>query len=401
MTNTSVTLSSPPSPLGGRTSLCKWIVLALAASLGLGLACGPADAQKRGNGLPTETSITDPRDRRNVPPPLPIAPQENACSAAYHTELSTARQRHDAALGNAHNASRVGETQLPGRWLLSADLFPSPKKKAMPKPERVCAEPVRRGGRTMCAKWELKAATPVALTEVKIDLKPTAGELASLKFLNDFVTARAAIPEVGNNGRYNWLVARVASDLRSYLSQPPHPALCSGASQMLDFYQGQLAPLIKRMADVDEQKSRIRSQLAIRLSEISKQTTGLEILQANASDADLVVALAGRILADSPLSSVSDEPTPLKRLDKIKSLLLDQMNALAPTEQGTSDTSKAKTSETVSPVARDEILAALRVVEAGVYAEMFDKKFTDLKKTLNTAVGDIRRAHAASCTCRD
>ena len=373
----------------------------------------PASAQRRQGG---ETKQPIESDIRILPPGPATVPQDNACSVAYHEDLSRVRATNETILAKAHTSARAPNADYPGRWLLSAELFPGPKKKiTAQKADRVCAEPVIRGGRQTCARWELKPTGPQPITELSIASKPTAGELASLRALNDLVVARTAIPEIGNNGRYNWLVARIAGDFKNYVTQAPHPALCSGAPQMLDFYQGELAPLAKRMTDVGEIGRTVRGHVAARLSELAKLAPEAEALPASASYADLIVGLTGQITGKDKAAALSAATIPLKRLELAKASLLENANAAvlaAATAAASKDAAAAVSPGTEKPVTEkpatpslpalnDAVYAALRMVEAGVYADAYTEKHRTLDAALNGTSRAIRAAHTKSCTCAE
>jgi hypothetical protein len=412
-----------------------WMTVAF-ATLGCALLATSADAQRRQNSGQNSSQSSgqsngewngqggrensrdtiragETRDLKILPPTASPLPKENVCSTAYGAALAAVRANREAQLSGAHASSRLADVEMPGRWLLAADLVATAKKKQALKPERVCAEPVKRGGRILCERWETKAPAPSVPTELTIE-KPTAAELASFKSLNDFVVARTSIPEIGNNGRYNWLVARVASDLRLYIGQPLHPALCNGAPQMLDFYKGELAPLEKRMSDVRLLPDNVRKLLAVRLDEVSKLTPESAPLVATADYVALITTLTRLVVGAEKAAPLAEENTPIKRLAAAKALLLYAEAAALATERD-----KAKLEEiarleptptaVVAPPAAARqsaallapVLAALRLVEAGIYADLFVARYGKLDQSLYGVIHETRTAHGKSCTCAD
>ena len=409
-----------PVDQGMQPRVMRSVLVVLLALLVLWLVpASPASAQRRQGG---ETKQPIESDIRILPPGPASVPQDNACSIAYHEDLSRLRATNEPMLAKAHSSARAPDAEYPGRWLLSAELFPGPKKKMTPqKVDRICAEPVTRGGRQTCARWELKPTGPQPMTELSIASKPTAGELASLRALNDLVVVRTAIPEIGNNGRYNWLVARIAGDFKNYVTQAPHPALCSGVPQMLDFYQGELAPLAKRVTDVGEIGRTVRGHVAARLSELAKVAPEVEALPASARYADLIVGLTGLITGKDKAAALSTATVPLKRLELAKALLLENANAavvaaataaaaakdaaaaVPPNEEkpGTEKSVAGKPTTPSLPALNDAVYSALRMVEAGVYADAYTEKHRTLDAALNGTSRAIRAAHTKSCTCAE
>jgi hypothetical protein len=230
-------------------------------------------------------------------------------------------------------------------------------------------------------------------------IKPAAVELASLRMLNDFVVAKTAIPEIGNNGRYNWMVARVAGDLKTYVSQAAHPALCTGAPQMLDFYQGEFQPLVKRIGDIGDLSRTVRGQVAARLEDLAKLTPGAEVLGVDTGYAGLILALSRQVVPADKSGAVANATDGLKRLEMAKAALLDVANAA--TSEPAGEQPAPQQEPVVEPAVRDAIYAALRMIEAGLYADVFVEKYRVLEASILGTSRSIRGAHTKTCTCAD
>lgn len=67
--------------------------------------------------------------------------------------------------------------------------------------------------------------------------------------------------DLRRNGRYGWIISKTANDLKKYFSQDMNPAICTGASDFVAYYEERLSPLMKR-----EQRLRELVQKAERLA---------------------------------------------------------------------------------------------------------------------------------------
>ena len=196
------------------------------------------------------------------------------CSAAYHAALEQLRTSKGEALAGAVAALRAPDTALPGRWLYAQSLLAKPG--ARPRvlaDERPCLEKARVAGRMRCTRFDETAPVPMP-SEMTIAPAPTTDEMRSLKSLHDLVESRGAVPEVGSNGRYTWLAQRATADFKAYISQPAHPALCSGGKDFAEFYGNALKSLQKRIDDVTALAKTARSQALARLAEVRAAEPG-------------------------------------------------------------------------------------------------------------------------------
>jgi hypothetical protein len=205
-----------------------------------------------------------------------VAQAGTTCSAAYHAALGELYGKRGDDLGRAVAALRAPDAVLPGRWLYSQALFPGTKKNRPVVVERPCAERAKVAGRMRCLRYE-DGPAPEVPAELTITPNPNAEELRVLKALNDLVEARGGVPEVGGNGRYSWLAQRAASDLKLYISQPMHPALCSGGTDFAEFYANTLKPLQKRIDDVGEISKKARALAVARVTEAAAVEAVLSI----------------------------------------------------------------------------------------------------------------------------
>jgi hypothetical protein len=326
------------------------------------------------------------------------AQQGASCSAAFHSAMGEVLVKHGESLGGAVAAMRAPDATLPGSWLYAQSLFPA-KKNKLPVVERPCAERVKVAGRTRCLRYE-DGSAPEVPAELSITQLPSTEELRIIKLLNDLVEGRGGVPEVGNNGRYYWMSQRAASDLKTYMSQPSHPALCSGGKDFAEFYAQTLGPLQKRIGDVGELAKKARALAVARVKEAVVLKVGGEVLAsggvftkqlaapeiaADASLVTLVAEAAGVVVADSAKTEIAAETTPLAALRRAKPALIAAQSAAQ------EDT-----------ILRELVLAAgraVRMLEAAAYGDIYVERYKKFSVDVLQTPQTIKAAHIKTCTC--
>ena len=329
-----------------------------------------------------------------------------SCSAAYHTALDELRKAKGDDLTNAVAILRAADPVLPGQWIFSRSLFAKAGRNArLIEQERICAERIKVAGRFRCTKYA-EAATPDVPVELTITPAPTSDELRILKAVGDLVEGRGAIPDVGANGRHTWLSQRASSDLRLYISQPAHPALCSGAREISEFYLTALKPLQKRADDVIDLVKRTRNLAATRVVAASEPAPRTEaalltsavsvpapaperLVAADVAALPLVAMTAAAVRAVLPAADVEtilQERAALSALQRAKPALI-----MAQVEAEKADDAK-----------REQVLAAgraVRMIEAAAYTELYADRYRQFARSVLSLPREIQQAHAQACTC--
>lgn len=340
----------------------------------------------------------------------PAASQEsNACSAAYYAALGEIRASKGEDLNGAIAAMRAADPMLPGRWLYGAGLFGKQPRKSRPiLAERPCLEQAKAAGRMRCVRYGAPVE-PTELpmpTELDIAPAPTADETKILKSVADLVDGRGAIPDVGPNGRQTWLATRAASDLKSYISQPPHVALCSGGKEVTEFYSNALQPLQKRADDVAALSRRARKLAAERVVSANPavdapatvagaamtapgaaSSVSTSVDAARLSLVAMVAEAARGVLSADDIETIRAERYALAALRRAKPMLIQaQVDARI-----SNDTSR-----------QDRVLAvgrAMRMIEAAAYADEYAARYATFSATVIALPGQIRAAHDRACVC--
>jgi hypothetical protein len=328
------------------------------------------------------------------------APAGASCSAAFHSAMGEVLAKQGESLGGAVAAMRAPDATLPGSWLYAQSLFPV-KKNKLPAVERPCAERVKVAGRMRCVRYEDGALADVP-SELTIAPLPSTEELRIIRLLNDLVEGRGGVPEVGNNGRYYWMSQRAASDLKMYMSQPSHPALCSGGKDFAEFYAQTLGPLQKRIGDVGELAKKARALAVARV----KEATGADAASEPSSPQDgakpapvalpvgadatlmtLVAEAAGAVVPASAKAEIAAETTPLAALRRAKPALIAAQVAADSGDD---------------PKLRELVLAAgraVRMLEAAAYGDIYVERYKRFSVDVLQTPQAIKAAHTKACTC--
>lgn len=364
------------------------------------------------------------------------------CAAAYHAALEPTRAGRGVALGGVHRAMRTPDQELSGKWLFAAQVFAKGRPAPPPKAERVCVEQKEVRGKQICARFELKQPPPPP-REIALKLPQTPDELRILRVLNDFVEAKGAVPDVGANGRYSGLIQRVAQDLRLYVNQPAHPALCAGSKEITEFYTGQLATLKKRIDEVTIAAKQATELAAVRVRNIA--VAELKVYDKVVADAAASAIAAEKAAAELAAKSSTDaattlqpaaassnptisQPLPLKPVGPAQlgdyavvsfaALVAESLRPLLPQPLVVEITgsatplailfkARAAVLDPDNPVdkvpaeTREAALMALRLLEARYHGERYVARFAELNASLFGVLDDVKAAQSTSCICKE
>jgi hypothetical protein len=366
---------------------------------------------------------------------LAMAPAAAArdCDGDYYKALDALRGERATALGGLHRQLRTPDPALTGKWLFAAPLFEKSKKSTKPKVERVCVETKQASGRARCVRYEQRPVPPQPGDLATKEL-PSPDEMKLLRALNDFVEAKGAVPEIGPNGRHAFVVQRVAQDVRNYLTQPAHPAMCAGGAELTEFYLARLNPLKLRRDEVaviaekllTAARARVRlvsttEHAAFAKAEEQRRASEAAVVAAAAVNSEaagtanpshpataalpplgpkppgtapletyaamplarLLLETARPLVAPADLTAIASEPSPYAALARAHAVVRSPGVAAPP----------------VAPEVRDAALHAFRLIEARIYADDLFERLKTLERTLIETVAEIRAIRARTCTC--
>lgn len=342
----------------------------------------------------------------------------DTCSANYHGRLSGLVEQSGERLQSVVSDLRSGDPALPGRWLFNFDprLEKRGRVRTVAVARQVCTQYEGRGRRARCVATETRT---VGTNEVAFAVARDKADVAAVRALQDFVARRGAVPEVGENGRLGWHVQRLSQDLRVYISQPPHPALCSGGREVSEFYGAQLAPLEKRQQDVRALVGTVRQTARERVGALTARAAQAPESVASASQisTSVLVSPASAATRDDAARAAADETArDFLRSTLAAVLTAEQNEDIAGEETVFAALRRAKSflldrqDEKVFGENRDAVPAAvggealgkaLLAIEVLAYAELLDARYDLMRQSILAMPGDIRKAHEATCGCDD
>lgn len=359
------------------------------------------------------------RRKQQDPPPLPeplptISTLDAKCSNPYHDALDRLRGEQIKQLTGFENQARATEPDVTGRWLFWVKAARGSSRP--PTSEQVCVEQTTKGGRQRCLRWETKLLDPAL-----VGVAPTAEELGVLRALDGYVADKGAPLEFGSNGRQFVILQRFANDIDNYSMQPPHPALCNGVQEMMDFHAEKLAGVEKRATDVASTAARALALARKRVAAAREQrvaearTAAAAVAAASAAGPppdplpkpSEVAAVASPVKVVPDLGPIPDDARPAALVTLALEGLLapDQLKVLEAEPQPLRRLQRAREMVSAEPMSaastavRGGTGAALRMVEAAAYGEVQVARVGRMKDLFLGTIEKIRGAHRANCTC--
>lgn len=203
-------------------------------------------------------------------------------------------------------------------------------------------------------------------------------------------------PAFARRGNLDWVITKTSADLKKYLSQDDHPAICTGADRFTRYYEDRLSPL-KRRGD------QLR-KIAEDAKQLMRQETKEVLVELALSAPSGHPAWGGASLAIlNPIEEISNDA---------KGLIVAIAKALNLPENILSDISASKYAydallilDQYEGIGKDafkrgsKFHAALSAVEAFLhldYALMRQKK---LEAGFFGSLNAIKGAHSESCNC--
>ncbi len=321
------------------------------------------------------------------------------CAGHFHAELAALRA---GALAQVRAALRHASRPMPGRpgrWIF--------------RPHHTELAARSRAGR--------KPSPSFAAGETGPAVQPV------FRLAAHFVRYRGADVSLTRRGKLGWVTRRVSADLRNFTGQPLHPAICSGALFMMDYFSGKLGRFRRRLATVKaraaealtiaRQRSRAlrkavaaatgRAPVEVKAGQDVRQG-GVEELRAMLTE--LAAMTGGAELADK----VRAAPDGLAALRLMRGTV-EQRGRTADMRrppEGTAEATGAisddapSTANVASSVPRllsSPELAALRralpAIEAALYLAHVRRNHVPLEAGITGSIAAIRKAHARSCVC--
>lgn len=336
--------------------------------------------------------------------------------------LATAEfQRLEAAIAGV---TRQDPT-LPGTWMffrradrLKARLAARLQDGPLTRGDKVCAETtIDRGGRIRCLKWVDKSDAPprpIADLSGARDAPLAKGDLAQLNTLWRIVRAKGSLEEFDKNGRFFFLVTRSRDELGEYVRQPLRPGLCSGAPEVMGFYDSAFAPMRQRIDLFAKSAESARQWVGRELKRLETETASpapSNVSKPGVDDSRIVAASTAKttaivVGADTALESIVRRHISEALADKIATapnliarLALVEDALATPAAEAESSATTAATSSSGKATPNINIVPALRALEALAYAELALARARHIDEGFKALMGGVTDAHRSACTC--
>ena len=352
-----------------------------------------ADDGKAENRL--RVTLVDPANGASEQATMALAWLVADCAGDYHQGLQQIVSSNNGAEKLAYDAARLVDGGFPGAWIFAPKGVPLPAKA---KGKIACANPVK----TLNKKRRLVLTCPVPVIEETVALASTVPEppqgmpaKAILALASDYVKAKGAVAALQKKGRYERLVYNIARDLNNFMSQPEHPALCSGTDFMVDYFEGFSKRFRDDIATVVSARAAARDHAAYRIDRLAEAVKAAPIAVASTA---AVIALPGQhegqpmaliaevaklVLPDADQAAVKASAGPIAALKSMKELMATGSGAVV------SGDVKARAAD------------ALSMIEAMIYLDGGTERLTAVDQAVFGNFSKIRDAHKKACVCTE
>ncbi len=331
------------------------------------------------------------------------------CATAYHRALGTLYASREATYaGVLKQASQPDET-LPGEWLFA------PRKRSKRElnaaaniqlpPRAECRWSVStvdfstRQSKRQCKRWEIvEIGAPMTGQAMPVIDEAEAADV--LGRASRFVSSRAAASDFGKNGKLEWISRRILTDLRTYMQQSPHPAMCTGVQVMTEYFVDNAVSLRKEIDASSQAFETARRLAALRLKALAivlgrapeepAETASLSLITPahagpvdGAAVAELMSETGRLLLTDTQRLRLEATSDSTGKLALLHSLLAETLGTPLP------------------EAARPYVADALSALEAAVYLERADTRYAGIGAAIFGSIADIEKARAANCGCAE
>ncbi len=200
--------------------------------------------------------------------------------------------------------------------------------------------------------------------------------------------------KLSRNGSLEWVSGKVANDLRVYLGQPHHPALCTGAIQFTDYYLKQAAGLKSHAESAINLAEKARTIAAAKTGQAKQALDALGSEQPGAGLGALPVSERGTgrplsllIVALAPYGGLS--PEGIAALEQAP----DELAMLKALKDGMD--ANAEPNKAVVAI----ITPALAMIEAAAYLTKVEAKYQAVRTKFIGGFESVRAAHDKYCVC--
>lgn len=309
------------------------------------------------------------------------------CASRFYRQIVAVREQNADRIGKALKAAWARDRERRGRWLFA----PSVSRRA----KRVCRRWTRvwdwqRGRyRSRCTRYvTVRRASPSGI-------KPTKAERAVIRLADKYVRSRARDPRLSSKQHYGWVSQKAASDVRRYLRQDKHPAICTGVEGFVGYYEERMADVTKKAKEFEEELAKARKLVEARIKSIR------DIIKAEPG------GHPGWGTAPLSLADDGDDRTLTELIAELVGLADDRASVAdvtqAPSAYEALKRAKAVTSDEgfkqLSKDTRKLILHTLTLLEAAEYIAAVGRHYSELDQSITGSLRALRAAHGEHCTC--
>jgi len=311
------------------------------------------------------------------------------CAADFFNGITAIRDRNSKAISTALKAARTRDKKRPGRWLFQPGVSKTVKR-------RVCARWVKNW-KPFQGRYE---RTCTRYKTVRRTISTRSGlpksEAAIYRFAGRFVSSRAIDRQLSVKQNEGWVSQRVATDLRGYLKQAKHPAICTGTPQMMDYFSTKMDAVRKRGKKISDradealamaaEKTRTAREIAAAKTTTDPETDTDGSKPARVEDAT-PAGLTEMTHQIAALTNDSEMAASVQAADTVFDALKVIQKSL-----------KSATKE-MDAAARKAIRMALSAIEAADYLNVVSGHYKALDETILGSMSSIQKAHQTSCVC--
>ncbi len=369
--------------------------------------------------------------RQNHKPAVQELSATPNCAKNYKKALSLSYKKYAQPLTYAVTISHRQVKVFPGHWMVRPSLKLTGHKKRSKR--------LRRRDKSGIELVSNQSSEFSALDY-------TAQEKQILKIADSIVRWRGKDPAFNKKGRYGWLTTRIAADLKTYMRQPDHPALCTGAIGMMDYLYKHSGRFRRRVALIN-QLSPLAHQYAAARYRAFKHilSTGHAPLFVKIGASERYASLntlmtrTASLLSKPLLRSINQEnlflPTleifkrhaalePSPKITGTHSRTVIILPTPRPAPFSTSEQRKVKkhvvktvyshkeTSAVMghfphssrhkfTALTREALRKTLSAIEAAYYIDHIAQSYKALSDSIYGAISEIRKSHASHCICSE
>lgn len=302
------------------------------------------------------------------------------CSDRFYAALQDIRSSKISSIRTVARPISTIDKTLPGKWVFTPPSF---------RTRSICKKyKYKRSGKRRCVKWSKSRSTNTSYTDDERDYILAAQKL---------IRGKGRHPMVKPRSPSHWVINIVAQNLNSYSSQKSHPALCTGALGMLDYFEGNLNRLRKHMLEMaslnEQSKAHILNKVERLNVSLNKQVP-LEMLNNDEAsftqNQRIVISSYDPITVNAQaVAALFGEDVGLEILSRNNFIEAMRLTRTLLTSR------KPELHES----AYRAILRLATILEASYYIQNTNEKYKQLEQKLFGSLRGIRTAHSDHCNC--